>query len=64
MANGRPQVYNVPKWADEYQYIVVSVVNDGERWFYKAFNELGKALEASWELDKGEVLTKWKRLSF
>jgi hypothetical protein len=42
----KKKIHNVPEYAYKYKYIVHSIVN-GEFWFYGAYNDIVKAMEAA-----------------
>jgi len=49
------EIKNYSDYADNYQYIVVRLV-DGEFWFYGAFDKLDFAKKVALELGNGAVL--------
>ena len=42
----KKKIHNVPEYAYDYKYVVHSIVN-GEFWFYGAYNDIVKAMEAA-----------------
>ena len=48
------RVQNLPEYANEYQYIVASRI-DGDLWFWGAWNNMKKAINAAEEIG-GEVI--------
>ena len=50
------EINNVPQYAHEYRFIVYRVV-DGERYFWGAWNDSGKAVTAAKEIG-GEVMDR------
>ena len=47
-------VKNLPEYANEYKYIVASQI-DGDLWFWGAWNDMKKAINAAEEIG-GEVV--------
>ena len=53
-------VKNLPEYANEYKYIVVSQIN-GELWFRGAWNNMKKAIKAAEEIGGKVVMNNLKK---
>lgn len=51
-------IRNLPEYAKDYKYIVYRICDDGEKWFWGAWNDFKKAEEARREID-GYIKTQY-----